>query len=133
VAQISESEPPPIAARDILRQSWSPIVAHIFLFGGFAGLLALVREVQEVYDDPTPDLVGRTPVIMSVNRFFESIHVPLWTLAVLGLAVDLSVLWKLLRASRVTACDWWNWLVTAVVVATGGFIVDSVFRPLIFP
>lgn len=108
------------------------IVAHIMVFAGFGGCLALVSRLKEVYDDPgAAEFVGHTPAVMVLNNSFESIHIPLWALAVLGLAVDLFV-WKTLRRKDcLRAANIWAWLVGAGVVFMSVIVVVSAFRPLV--
>lgn len=106
------------------------VVAHIVLFAGFGGVLALVRGMQEVYDDPgflAERLYGLTGAVMDLNRFFVSIHIPLWALAVVGLAVDLAVWRTLRRKGRFLAAHLWMWLVPVGVVTISVVLIVSTF------
>lgn len=122
--------PSPASTRDLLRWSLPTVVFQVLLFAAFGWGLGSLHGFLPVYDDLGFGLEGRTPLVLEICRAFESIHVPLWTLAVLGLVLDLGIFWKLLRAGRFAAGSIWVWLVTAGVVVTGGLIVVSVFLPL---
>ena len=130
--QVHDPEPAAAAAPGFPLGVVLDIFAHIIVFAGFGGCLALVSGLKEVYDDAgKAELVGHTPAVMALNNSFESIHIPLWALAVLGLAVDLLVWRALRRKYGLRAANIWAWLVGAGVVLASAIVVVSAFLPLI--
>lgn len=109
------------------------VVAHIVLFVGFGGVLALVGGLKEVYDEPgflAEELHGFAGAVMDLNRLLVTIHMPLWALAVVGLAVDLTVWRTLRRKGRFLGAHLWMWLVPVGVVAMSVIVLVSVMLPL---
>lgn len=101
------------------------ISGFVLLGVGFAN----VPQLKGLYGDLCPD-PDRLPAVMELNRFFEAIHIPLWALAVAGLAVDLGVWWALRRQGRSRAAFNWMWLLTAGVMLLGVTIAWDLFVPL---
>lgn len=90
----------------------------------------IVPQLKDLYGDLSPD-PDRIPAVMELNRFFEAIHLPLWTLAVAGLGVDLGVWSELRRRGRVLAAFNWLWAVTSVAGFAGVVEVIAFFNSLI--
>jgi hypothetical protein len=86
----------------------------VFVVSGLG--LAQAPGLKELYDEFPPDRRDLAPTMMALNTAFESIHLPLWTLAVAGLGVDLVVWWTLRRRGRFLAAFNWMWAVTTVVL-----------------
>ncbi|KAF0244592.1 MAG: hypothetical protein FD180_2410 [Planctomycetota bacterium] len=110
------------------------VVAHIVLFAGFGLVLKLVGELAGVYDDTgflAEELHGIAGGAMVLNRFFVSIHIPLWTLSVVALAVDLAVWRTLRRKGRFLGAHLWMWLVPVGVVTISVVLIVSIFLPLV--
>lgn len=92
-----------------------------------------MRALKVVFEDLGADLPGRTSFLLALNNLFDSIHVPLWSLAVVGLAVDLGVWWRLRQKGRFEAAGNWLWLVTAAVMPTTVMLLDFLIAPFTAP
>lgn len=134
--QVLDLDPTTAPAREYETPGVFHVVAHIVLFAGFGGVLAFVRGLKEVYDDTdflAEELHGLAGAVMDLNRFFVAIHIPLWGLGVVGLAVDLFVWRTLRRKCRFLGAHLWMWLVPVGVVVLSVIVLVSVMLPLIGP
>lgn len=133
MAQVPALNPPAAASPGFVPSGALPVVAHISMFAGFGWCLAQVSLFQVIFDDLGEKLTGRTAAVMAVNDLFKSVHLPLWSLAVVGLAVDLGVCWVLRRKGRFQAAHNWMWLVTAGVMPASVLVLSSAIAPFSAP
>lgn len=107
------------------------VIAHLTVFASLAWYLSIVPALSVLFDDLGVELPIPALVLMTLNRMFAAVGLPLWVLAVLGLAADAGVCASLRRKGRYRAAENWLWLVAGAVIP-GTILVQQVLHmPLV--
>ena len=105
-------------------------ITHLSMFAALAWFLSRVAAFKVVYEDLGTELPILPGMVMAVNKLFESVGLPLWLLAILGLALDFSVWWDLRRRGRYKAAENWLWIVAAAIIPVTLVLQQILLLPL---